>query len=161
MVRLLEARGVPVITLKGENKVGYLGEPIYNKEEEIQGFFIDGAKGLGKRYIELDDILRLGNDRCVIYSEASVQKTSKIKRIMKERSPLEATLGREVQDENGKHIGVVRDLAFSMETGTIEGIELSRGFMEDLRMGRRILPLRSGVEIGEKHITVKDGEQND
>ncbi len=161
MVRLLEARGVPVITLKGENKVGYLGEPIYNKDEEIQGFFVDGAKGIGRRYIELDDILRMGKDRCVIYSEASVRKINKIRHLIKERNPLEETLGRDVYDGNGKSVGVVRDLAFSMETGTIEGIELSRGFMEDLRVGRRLLSLGSSVEIKDNHITVKDGEQHD
>ena len=161
MVRLLEARGVPVITLKDAHKLGYLGEPIYNKEEEIQGFFVDGAKGLGRRYVELDDILRMGKDHCVIYSEASLHKTNKIKHLLKGRNPLESTLGRDVYDGSGKNIGVVRDLAFSMETGTIEGIELSRGFMEDLRTGRRLLPLDEHVEIGEHQITVKEGAGHD
>ena len=159
MVRLLEIRGVPVVTLKGENKVGYVGEPIYNHDEEIQGFYVDGAKGLGKRYVELDDILRLGKDRCVVYSENAIQKINKLKPLLKTRNPLEATLGRDVYDGSGKNMGIVRDLAFSMETGTIEGIELSRGFMEDLRTGRRLLSLGRGVEIGENHITVKhEGE---
>ena len=161
MVRLLEARGVPVVTLKNENRVGYLGEPIYNKEEEIQGFFVDGAKGIGRRYVELDDILRLGKDRCVIYSEASIRKINKIRHLMKERNPLENSLGRDVYDGNGKSIGVVRDLAFSMETGTIEGVELSRGFMEDLRVGRRLLHLNSQVEIQNNQIRIKEGEQYD
>ena len=161
MVRLLEARGVPVVTLQGEQKVGYVGEPIYNKDEEIQGFFVDGAKGIGRRYVELDDILRMGKDKCVIYSEASVQKIHKIRHLVKERNPLEKTLGQDVYDSNGKSVGVVRDLAFSMETGTIEGVELSRGFMEDLRTGRRLLPLGSHVEIKDNQITVKEGVPND
>ena len=161
MVRLLEAKGVPVVTLCGEQKVGYVGAPIYNKESEIQGFLIDGAKGIGRRYVELDDILRMGKDQCVIYSEASIQKIHKIKHLMKERSPLEKTLGRDVYDEKGKSVGIVRDLAFSMETGTIEGIELSRGFMEDLRTGRRLLSLGSHVEIKDNQITVQEGGLHD
>ena len=80
---------------------------------------------------------------------------------MKERNPLEDSLGRDVYDGNGKSIGVVRDLAFSMETGTIKGVELSRGFMEDLRVGRRLLPLDSQVEIQNNQIRIKEGEKYD
>ncbi len=154
MVRLLEARGVPVVCLKGENRVGYLGEPIYNEEEEIQGFLIDGAKGVGRRYVELDDILRIEKENCVIYSEASVKKLGRIKPMLKNKSPLEGIIGRDVVS-GGKNVGIVRDLAFDMETGIIEGIELSRGFMEDIRTGRRLVSIRDGIRMGEQ-ITIKE-----
>ncbi len=154
MVRLLEARGVPVVCLKGENRVGYLGEPIYNEEEEIRGFLVDGAKGVGRRYVELDDILRIEKANCVIYSEASVKKLGRIKPMLKNKSPLENIIGRDVVS-GGKNVGIVRDLAFDMETGIIEGIELSRGFMEDIRTGRRLVSIREGIRMGEQ-ITIKE-----
>ena len=161
MIRLLEARGIPVVCLKGDNRVGYLGQPIYNKEEEIQGFLIDGAKGLGKRYVELDDILRIGKDRCVIYSEKSVRKLGRMKHLLKQKNSLESVLGRDVVDMGGHNVGVVRDLAFDMETGIIEGVELSRGFMEDLRTGRRLCHLPDGIDVGEEQITLKEEWRNE
>lgn len=156
MVRLLDARGLPVVCLKGENRVGYLGEPIYNEDEEIRGFLIDGAKGIGRRYVDLEDILRIGKENCIIYSEASVQKLGRMKNLLRQKSSLTAVIGREAKDSSGRSIGIVRDLAFDMETGMIEGIELSRGFMEDLRDGRMLVCLQNGVELGEKNIIIKE-----
>ncbi len=155
MIRLLEARGVPVVCLKGEHRVGYLGEPIYNEDDEIRGFLVDGAKGVGRRYVELDDILRIEKESCIIYSEQSIRKLGRIKPMLKNKSPLEQVIGRDVVS-GGKHVGIVRDLAFDMETGVIEGIELSRGFMEDIRTGRRLVPIREGIRMEDEQITIKE-----
>ena len=145
MVRLLEARGIPVICLKDNRRVGYLGEPIYNEDEDIRGFLIDGAKGFGRRYVELDDLLRIEKESCVIYSEKELRKIYPIKPLLKNKSAFESIIGKEVVSSGGKNVGIVRDLAFDMETGVIEGIELSRGFMEDIRRGRRLLSVREGI----------------
>lgn len=154
MIRLLEARGVPVVCLKDDKRVGYLGQPIYNEDDEIRGFLVDGAKGVGRRYVELEDILRIEKENCVVYSETAVKKLGRIKPMLKNKSPLENIIGRDVVS-GGKNMGIVRDLAFDMETGIIEGIELSRGFMEDIRTGRRLVSIREGIRMGEQ-ITIKE-----
>ncbi len=156
MVRLLEARGVPVICLKDNRRVGYLGEPIYNEDEEIRGFLIDGAKGIGRRYVELDDLLRIEKESCVIYSDKSLRRINRIKPMLKNKSPFESMIGKDVVSMGGKNVGIVRDLAFDMETGVIEGIELSRGFMEDIRSGRRLVSVREGIRMGDDEITIKE-----
>ncbi len=157
MVRLLEARGIPIVCLKNNERVGYLGEPIYNEDEEIRGFLVDGAKGLGKKYVEIEDILRVQKDACLIYSDTAVRKIGRIKPLLKQKSSMTSMIGKDVVDGAGRNLGIVRDLAFDMETGTIEGIELSRGFMEDLRTGRRLISLRDGIEVESDKVTVRDG----
>ena len=39
-----------------------------------------------------------------------------------------------------------------METGSLEGFELSRGFMNDMIEGRKVIFMRDGVEFGKEYI---------
>lgn len=161
MVRMLEARGIPIICLKDGSRVGYLGEPIYTQDEEIFGFVVDGARGLSRKYLDLNDILRIGKDNCVIYSEASVRKLGKVREMLRNNRGLNALIGRDVRKSDGTLLGVVRDLAFDMETGMIEGFELSRGFMEDVRNGRNLILMRDGVELGDHCVMIKEETENE
>ena len=53
MVKIIEARGVPVMCLKNDDKVGYVGEVLYDSRDNVAGFILDGAPGFGKKYIKL------------------------------------------------------------------------------------------------------------
>ena len=69
-------------------------------------------------------------------------------------------MGREVISESGENIGVVHDLVFDIETGMPEGFELSKGFMNDMIEGRRVVFMKDGVEFGEEYIIAR-GDSDD
>lgn len=149
---------MPVICLRDGTRAGYVFGPMFDENECLTGLLID-SKGisLSKRYVALDNILRMDKNSCVIYSEASMERVPK-GHALKKRTGYEDMLGRNVKSKNGTGLGVVKDLIYSTETGVIEGLELSRGFMEDAMQGRNVVMVRDGVEFGEEYIIVgRDG----
>ena len=55
---------------------------------------------------------------------------------------------------------MVHDLVFDIETGMPEGFELSKGFMNDMIEGRRVVFMKDGVEFGEEYIIAR-GDSDD
>ncbi len=157
MIRIMDAKGVPVICLKDDGRAGYLSDPLYDEYNSVCGFLVDTQGwSLGKKYIALEDILRISNNSCIIYSENSIRHFTK-KLNLRRGGELDKMVGRTVIDRQGNGLGIVRDIVFDIETGNVEGFELSRGFMEDIVQGRNLILLRDGVEFGEEFIIVNSG----
>ena len=163
MIRILDCKGVPVVCLKDEGRLGFVGEALYDGENNVKGFLLEGENGFTgrfvKRFIALEDILKLNHTVCVVYSRDSVKKLSR-KQELKQKSGLDELMGRSVVSEKGENLGVVHDMVFDMETGSLEGFELSRGFMNDMIEGRKVIFMRDGVEFGKEYIIARR-EDND
>lgn len=158
MVRIIEARGVPVVCLKNDARAGYLGDALYDSKDNVGGFLVDGAPGFGKKFIRLEDILKLDKTACVIYDEKALSRYAHSVHL-KKNSFYDNVIGKNVLSDEGQAMGVVSDCIFDMESGTIEEIELSRGFMEDIVEGRNVINLKDGVEFGEEFIIARGNKQ--
>lgn len=138
-------------------------EALYDGENNVKGFLLEGENGFTgkfvKKFIALEDILKLNNTVCVVYSSASVKKFSR-KYDLKQKNDLEEIMGRSVMSEKGENLGVVHDMVFDIETGSLEGFELSKGFMNDMIEGRKVIFMRDGVEFGKEYIIARS-EDND
>lgn len=158
MIRIQECKGVPVVCLKDEGRLGFVSTPLYNEQNSIKGFLIESENGFTgkfrKKYILFDDVLKLNDSVCVVYSKDSVKKYSKSKNL-KTECDLEEFMGRDVLSANGENIGVVHDIVFDVETGAAEGFELSKGFMNDMLEGRKVIFMRDGVEFAEEYIIAR------
>lgn len=154
MVRISETKGIPIICIKDESRVGYIESPVFDDDGYVLGFLAD-IKGVlfGKRFIPLDEILKIDGRSCSIYSERSIKK-KRTARGGKSVCRQGRYLGKRAVLCGGEGLGVVSDLLFNAETGEIEGVELSRGIFEDIARGRRALLLRDCVEVGEDSIIV-------
>lgn len=152
MVRVMDVKGIPIVCLKDDSRAGFLMEPVYDESNLIIGFVVDQI-GLSfrRKFLALEDCLRIDKNNCIVYSEGVIRKLPR-KQNYRRNSDMDKLLGRNVVTKDGKGVGVVRDLVFDIETGSIEGFELSRGYMEDVVQGRNLLLLRDGVEFGEDHI---------
>lgn len=163
MIRIQECKGVPVVCLKDEGRLGFIANPLYDKESNIKGFLLESENGFTgkfrKKYIALEDILKLNDTVCVVYSKDSVRKYEN-KKSLTTQNALEQVMGQGVLSKTGKNIGVVHDMIFDIETGALEGFELSKGFMNDMFEGRRTVFMRDGVEFGEEYIIAR-GEEDE
>ena len=101
--------------------------------------------------IPIDEILRISDKNCIIYSDKSIVKPDKNSGIHKKCS-YNKMIGKNVETHDGKGIGVVKDIVFDIETGEISGFELTKGFMEDAAKGRKIIYFKDGVEYGKEFI---------
>lgn len=155
MIRVNDCKGIRVVCLKDKDKIGFLGDALYDAQGSVKGFLLESESGfsgrLRKKYIALEDILKLNDSVCVVYSKDSVKKYPG-KRFMKTTSSMDEMIGRNVVSRSGEKLGVVHDMVFDMETGSLEGLELSKGFMNDMLEGRKVIFMRDGVEFGEEYI---------
>ena len=144
---MLGVKGVPVVCLKDDSRVGYVGDALYDSENKVCAFMLEqSGLTLRKRLILLDEILQISNKNCVIYSDKSILKFDKSVG-MNKSCRYTGMIGRNVESRNGEGMGVIRDMLFDIETGTIEGFELYRGIIEDAVKGRNAIYFDDGIEV--------------
>ena len=147
LTSVLGVKGVPVVCLKDDSRVGYVGDALYNSDNKICAFILEQSGiSLRKRMILLEEILQLSNKNCVIYSDKSIMKFDKAGGFGKD-CRYSGFVGKNVETRGGKGLGIVRDMVFDVETGSIEGFELCRGLVEDAVKGRNIIYFNDGIEI--------------
>lgn len=158
MERLSDIAGLPVVCIEIGKKAGIVKGPVFNpKGNEVAGFFIStGVLGNPNGLIFIEDILDIGRDAVLIFDESSVEKRKKTLReyIQKEKW---SCMNKKVLTKEGDVLGIVKDGVIDAKTGRINEIELSRGVFEDLRNGRRVLPLGLDTEFGEDYIIISKG----
>ena len=164
MIRILDCKGACVVCLKDEGRLGFIGDALYDGDNSVKGFMLESENGFtgrfSRKYILLDDILKLSRDVCVVYSENCVKRYSK-RSGLSTGSGLDEMMGRSVVSQTGEKLGVVHDMVFDTETGSLEGFELSKGFMNDMIAGRRIVFMRDGVEFGNEYIIAGSVNENE
>ena len=105
MIRIQECKGVPVVCLKDEGRLGFVSTPLYNEQNSIKGFLIESENGFTgkfrKKYILLDDVLKLNDSVCVVYSKDSVRKYEN-KKALTTQNALEQVMGQGVLSKKGK-----------------------------------------------------------
>ncbi len=152
MINILGIKGIPIVCLKDDSRAGYLGDALYDSDSHVYGFIVDtGGLGLRKKMVPLDEILRINDKNCVIYSDKSIVRYEKDSGIHRKCS-YEKRIGQNVKAYDGNGMGVVKDLVFDIETGEISGFELTRGFMEDTIGGRKMIFFDDGVEFSKEFI---------
>lgn len=149
---VLGVKGVPVVCLKDDSRVGYVGDALFDNENNVCAFMLEQSGiTLRKKMLLLDEILQLSSKNCVIYSNKSILKFDKKSGIKKD-CRYTAMVGKNVESIDGKGLGVVRDMVFDMETGSIEGFELYRGIVEDAVKGKNIIYFNDGIEVFKEKI---------
>ena len=147
MTGVMGVKGVPVVCLKDDSRVGYVGDALFDRENKICAFMLEQSGiSLRKKIILLDEILQINSKNCVIYSDKSILKCDKNDGL-KKNCRYSDFIGKNVESREGKGLGVIRDMVFDVETGSIEGFELYRGIVEDVVKGRNIVYFNDGLEF--------------
>ena len=51
MIRILDCKGVPVVCLKDEGRLGFVGEALYDGENNVKGFLLEGENGFTGKFV--------------------------------------------------------------------------------------------------------------
>ncbi len=147
--------GLPVISAKNGMKIGTLKDVVFCKYNKgVLGFIIEKeSHSIKGNVVMLQDVLSLGNDALIIEDSDNLIEYRKIKKTpeMLERMQLR---GFKIYTHSGNDIGIVKDILFDYKTGKVEGVQVSDGLLQDLLMGRNILPFLGKIEIGNENILV-------
>lgn len=155
MEKYSEVVGLPVICAVDGKKVGVVKDMFFcPKERSVIAFLLD-RKGweVRKKLILAKDVLKLGTDALIINDAKAVKEFGNVKHHPEFRSKGDL-LGLKIYTKKGEDLGVVKDVLFDFEKGTLDGVEVSDGLLHDIVEGRNVLPLFGKVEFGEENILV-------
>jgi uncharacterized protein YrrD len=101
------------------------------------------------KVILLKDIKAIGPDAVIVPSQDSAINANEIKvieQILKHNNILKGT---RIMTTNGRDLGIIIDLYFDEQTGSVEGYEVSGGIFADAYSGRSFVPALQTLKIGE------------
>jgi uncharacterized protein YrrD len=155
MERYSEVVGLPVICIDTGRKLGIVSDVIFcPKRKEVKGFEVE-RKGceIRKKIILLNEVANVGSDAVVVKDYSCIKRMRNLNS-NEELKDYGVVNGLHIYSKNGEDLGVVKDILFDCSTGSIEGLEISDGLLQDIYKGRNILPLFGKVEFSNESILV-------
>lgn len=147
--------GLPVISASDGTKIGVLKDVVFTKDNKgIIAFLLDKNNHAVKgNSVLLQDVLSLGSDALIIGDSNNLIEYKNLKKTfdIQNKSSLR---GCKVYTHGGNDLGIVQDILFDYKTGKVEGVQVSDGLVQDIMVGRNILPFLGRIEIGNKNILV-------
>jgi uncharacterized protein YrrD len=154
MLRAQDVIGLPIYDLAHGKQVGKVVDIMFDGEWQVKGIILESGNWFQKdRYIPISNICAFGEDAVTVSQEqsASCLKIDDFYRLTTGHNKIK---GLPVLTANGHQLGMVEDVYFMEEVGTIIGYELSDGFISDLKEGRRMLERPEKTMFGKDAIII-------
>ncbi|WP_316571904.1 PRC-barrel domain-containing protein [Neobacillus sp. YIM B06451] len=146
-------KGLPVISEKSGEHLGAVSDLVI-EGDKVRGVLVKKGTFLKQaQFLGIGSITSIGPDGVIIPSHDCLERNGKEKEgyTLSHHSPL---AGKMVLSENGDSLGLLNDVYFLEEVGTIVGYELSDGFFSDLQEGKKVIKPGGPPAIGKDAIIV-------
>jgi uncharacterized protein YrrD len=141
----------PVFQISNGKTIGCVKDLCLNNEGEIKGLIVNRKRLFSKKAIlPIEHVQSFGLDGIIVENETCLQ-------VQKDKSdhlfthPHRGILGKPLLTAEGEKLGLVEDVYFNEELGTILGYEVTEGFFADLKEGRKVVktdkPLVYGKDV--------------
>ena len=145
-----EVIGLSIIHLETGKKLGTVCDLLFDEEQQFRGILMeDGGLFKRRKFISTDHIVSIGNDAVVVDNEHPFSANPKNKNWMSICSGDKKLKGRTILTSSGYEMGLVENVYFLEEMGTLIGYELSDGILNDIRDGRKWLKTKKPLIWGE------------
>lgn len=132
-------KGLPIYNQQNAELIGTVADLCFSPNGFVIGLMMEG-KGLFKRdrFIPIDMIHGLGDDGVIVQNEEQLLTYQEMKKNY-EYETYDGLRFKTVLTGNGDKIGLLDDVYFSPQMGTIEAYELTDGFFADLTEGKKVI----------------------
>jgi uncharacterized protein YrrD len=158
--KTLDVIGVSVIDSSNGQSVGKIEDFILDpqiKQVKVVGVKL---KTGGKEYLPFNEIKAISQDAILIEKTEALKKEpeleSDVAQIVKDDVDTTHLSKTKIVTQDGKSIGVIRDMVVNSENGDIEYFEVSQG-IKDIWSGRKHLSVSDILVIGKDTTIVKSG----
>lgn len=160
--RAIDVIGAQVINVDSGQIIGRVDDLLFDREGRLQGLLLTRRSWFTKQpYLPLSDIMAIGEDVVTVNKELQLGKENISTEWVHVKHGELKMLGIPVVTANGKQLGLLEDVYFQEELGTIIGYEISDGFFSDVMEGRRTIKKPSKLLIGKDAFIVDaPSEQN-
>jgi uncharacterized protein YrrD len=158
LIKLLDIKGCNVIDEYGVVK-GSVEDFIFDaKGKRIYSSIVLRKTPLSHLYIlKFCDIKHLGDNLMTKGGLFPIDKSIISKNCSK---MLNSFIDRAIIDSNGNEVGEMKDAIIEENTGIVKAIICSRGFVEDIMEGRRVVLVDDDTIFGQDKIIIKDSNIN-
>lgn len=145
-------KGMSVIDEDTGNEIGMLEDLSFSPNGMLNGIIVNPHRWFRHSQVFLfNEIKGIGTDHIIVTNHStSIPSDSYtfIKDIQK----------KQMVSNHGKNLGLLEDVYFQENLGTILGYELSDGFISDITEGRKVIETNQTPVIGEEYIIINDLE---
>lgn len=147
-------KGLPVYDMKKGKKIGEVSDLNISHNGLVRGLLIKKG-GLFKKSQMLDirNVASFGWDGVMIEDESKVFALQDTPDYTLDHQ--HSLQGKVVMTSEGEKLGILEDVYFMEELGTIVGYEISDGFFSDITEGKQVVKTSESPAIGEDAIIVK------
>lgn len=158
MKRYSEVIGLPVFCHATGNKLADVFDIVVLRENMRIFAFTVGNKFIssGNTAIQFQEVSGIGNDAVMVNDKSVVVKLNDD--ILSHRIQL---IGMNVYTQEGKNIGTIKDVLFDIQTGNIEGAEISESLFDDIVTGRNIVTFGSNMTLNDENIFIAQESYDD
>jgi uncharacterized protein YrrD len=148
-----ELKGLPVIHVKSGAKMGEVFDLSVSSEGKVEGLLVKRHSLIRKKgLIKVDEVLSFGVDGVMVEDPDVLEPVKTLPNFTLEHQ--ESLNGKMMISEDGEELGLLQDVYFLEEMGTIVGYELTDGFFSDITDGKRVVKAVNPPAIGKDAIIV-------
>ncbi|WP_100406609.1 PRC-barrel domain-containing protein [Bacillus solitudinis] len=141
--------GLPIINLSSGNECGHVLDLLFTGRY-VTGFVIDQKGWFNHHlFLPLSSVSSFGHDGLMIDSNAKLQPYEKSTNVHPLKLGKKRVQGKPLLTTEGEKIGLVEDVYFSEELGTIIGYEVTDGLLADIVEGRKVIKSKGELTVGE------------
>ncbi|MTH52530.1 photosystem reaction center subunit H [Bacillus mangrovi] len=148
-------KGLPVFDARNANCLGKIADVVISADGKVSGLVLDG-RGLFRkdRFIPLASIGSVGEDGVMIQDTEMLQPLAAAREGYRFHGHGQL-LNKTVYSSSGEQLGLLEDVYFSEQLGTIVAYELTDGFFADLAEGRKkVNPLTEEFTVSKDAIVM-------
>lgn len=155
-------KDLPVYDKNTGKEVGKVVDLCFDDRGIVKGLMVD-SKGLLKKnkIIPLAQVFSFGKDGIMLSREPKpANHASESDSMQFLQNGHDRILGKPLVTTEGEKLGLVEDVYFREELGTIIGYEVTDGFFADMTEGRKVFKTNKPLTIGENILIVDLHEAN-
>lgn len=143
-----EVIGLTVTAQESGKQLGAVVDLLFNSEQYFAGCMLEHCGWWRhRRFLPVQNIIQMGKDAVIVKNSAALVPFTKKEKtytcLLCGDRPLK---GRTVLLGSGTFLGLVENVYFSLDMGTLVGYELSNGLLTDLREGRKLFQVENPVD---------------
>jgi uncharacterized protein YrrD len=146
-------KGQPVFESKTGSKIGEVTDLCITNDGVVKGLLVKKGVFFKQSYfLDIQDVLSFGWDGVMIEENDSLErlKTNPEHTLYHQHS----LNGKMLISKSGESLGLLEDVYFHEELGTIVGYEITDGFFSDITEGKQIIQSEKPPAIGKDAIIV-------
>lgn len=146
-------KGLPVIDVQNGTRLGDICDLSVSGNGRVNALLLKKGTFIKKTYsIKVEDVLSFGWDGVMVKDKTVMEPLKVPPEYTFEHQ--EKLAGRMMFSQDGEQLGLLEDVYFKEELGTIVGYELTDGFFSDITTGKRVVKAVDPPEIGKDAIIV-------